>query len=108
MTLTDYQTQALTTSIYPDSQAITYPVLGLVGEAGELANQWKKVIRDDVGTLKPDRREKLIDECGDVLWYLASLAFDLGTDLETIAARNLAKLQSRQQRGTLGGSGDAR
>jgi NTP pyrophosphatase (non-canonical NTP hydrolase) len=47
-------------------------------------------------------------ELGDVLWYVAQLASELGLELEDIARENLEKLSSRQRRGVLSGSGDER
>lgn len=106
MTLDEYQSRARATAIYPTYHAVVYPALGLVGEAGELANKLKKILRD--GLAAEAKREELADELGDVLWYVAALASDLGYDLSAIADRNLAKLASRAERGTLRGSGDDR
>lgn len=108
MNLDQYQEAALTTAIYPPNQAIEYTVLGLVSEAGEVAGKLKKVIRDNGGVLTPTLRDALMDELGDVLWYVAAVAEALDEDLSVIAARNLDKLASRQARGTLTGSGDQR
>ena len=87
---------------------MTYPALGLCGEAGEVAEKVKKTLRDDGGVLSDERREALSRELGDVLWYLSQLATEAGLDLEEIAAENLDKLLSRQERGVLRGSGDER
>lgn len=108
MSLANYQLEARSTAIYPSSTKVIYPALGLAGEAGEVCNKAKKIIRDDGGKLTDDKKEQLIDEAGDCLWYLANLATDLGVTLEEVARRNLSKLQSRQERGTLTGSGDNR
>ncbi|WP_114311544.1 nucleoside triphosphate pyrophosphohydrolase family protein [Thermus caldifontis] len=108
MTLNEYQQEAKKTALYPEAYRILYPTLGLVGEAGELANKVKKVLRDHGGTLGPAAREDLLAELGDVLWYVAQLATDLGVSLEEVAQGNLAKLRSRLERGKIGGSGDNR
>ena len=103
LTLSEYQTRAHGTSIYPDSYRIVYPALGLTGEAGEVANKVKKLIRDgDTFEL----RQSIVDELGDVLWYAAALASDLGCDLGDIALGNLRKLRERKERGALHGSGE--
>ena len=105
----DYQTAALQTAIYPNQGSnYVYPTLGLVGEAGEVAEKVKKLIRDGDGTLTDPDREKIALEVSDVCWYLAVLAYELDFTLEEIMAMNLAKLASRQQRGVISGSGDAR
>lgn len=111
MEFSNYQNQAKRTAVYPKQTLIDnmlYLTLGLVGESGEVANATKKLIRDDQGNLTEDREKQLIDEMGDVLWYLAMLCYELDTTLETVALRNLAKLRKRQRENTLHGSGDHR
>lgn len=108
MTFDEYQQQAMSTAIYPADKAIVYPALGLCGEAGEVAEKIKKTIRDASGEFTDERRKAIALEIGDVLWYAAALARDLGTDLGTIAAMNLAKLKSRSERSLLHGEGDNR
>lgn len=104
-----YQRLSRRTAVYPGAGAnITYPALGLCGEAGEAAEKVKKAIRDDGGVLTEERREALAKELGDVLWYVAQLATEAGLDLGEIAAGNLEKLLSRQRRDVLAGSGDDR
>lgn len=92
------------TAVYPHTEANSYPVLGLVGETGEVAELTKKVIRDNTEM----NLEALALELGDVLWYLARIIDEYGFSFDDIAQRNIAKLQSRQQRNVLGGSGDYR
>ena len=103
MDLNDYQLKAIGMAIYPTGYRIIYPTLGLTGEAGEVAEKVKKTLRD--GGLNVEGLRK---ELGDVLWYLAALARDLGLTLEEIAQENLKKLQDRKDRGVLKGSGDDR
>jgi NTP pyrophosphatase (non-canonical NTP hydrolase) len=106
--LSEYQALSRSTAEYPREAALAYPALGLAGEAGEVADHFKKVIRDDGGEVSEERREKLAGELGDVLWYVAQLATELDLDLDGIAQGNLEKLRSRQRRGVLAGSGDDR
>lgn len=108
MTLEEYQKEAQKTALYPEAYRLLYPTLGLAGEAGELANKVKKVLRDQGGSLTAEAQEALVAELGDVLWYVAQVATDLGVSLERVAQQNLDKLRSRQERGQLGGSGDNR
>ena len=109
MDFSEYQSLSRRTATYPRAGAdMTYPALGLCGEAGEVAEKVKKTIRDDGGVLSDERREALARELGDVLWYLSQLATEADLDLETIAEDNLEKLLSRQERGVLRGSGDDR
>ena len=113
MRLDDYQDATVDTAIYPGATfgtntAINYTILGLVGEAGEVAGKWKKVIRDDNGFLSSLAAIALADELADVLWYVARAADELGYSLEELAQKNLDKLNSRAERGALGGSGDNR
>lgn len=107
MHINDYQDQAVDTAIYPISARLTYPALGLTGEAGEVADKVKKIIRD--GTeLTPELRLEIAKEVGDVLWYIAAISRDLGYDMQSIAMMNIQKLNSRKARGVLQGSGDNR
>ncbi|DAZ90204.1 nucleoside triphosphate pyrophosphohydrolase family protein [Mycobacteroides abscessus] len=114
ITLDEYQRRAAETAIYPDAgdadsaHGLAYVALGLAGEAGEIANKAKKVLRDDAGVITDEARMRIIFELGDVLWYVAQTATQLGADLESIAGINIAKLASRSERGTLQGSGDSR
>jgi NTP pyrophosphatase (non-canonical NTP hydrolase) len=107
--ISDYQQRSRATAVYPDAGSnLTYPALGLCGEAGEAAEKVKKAIRDDGGELTPERRDALAAELGDVLWYVAQLATEAGLDLGEIAQANLDKLRSRHERAVLHGSGDLR
>lgn len=106
MDISDYQREALKTAVYPKNARVTYPALGLAGEAGEVADKVKKIIRDKNDT--DEMKQNIAAEIGDVLWYCAVLAYDLGYDLAQIADSNLQKLADRQQRGVLHGSGDTR
>lgn len=103
-----YQRNASTTAIYPEEHRILYPALGLAGEAGEVANKVKKLIRDGPEKRPDTWREDIASEIGDVLWYCAALATDLNLSLGMIAGQNEKKLGQRKQSGTLGGSGDTR
>lgn len=103
-----YQKAAAGTRSYPREAGINYPALGLAGEGGEVANQVKKIIRDDGGIVTETRRLAILKELGDVLWYVADIATALGADLSTIAFQNLDKLYSRKDRGTITGDGDNR
>jgi NTP pyrophosphatase (non-canonical NTP hydrolase) len=106
--LSDYQQLSRRTAEYPREAWLAYPALGLAGEAGEVAEHAKKAIRDDGGSVSDERKDSMSKELGDVLWYVAQIATELGLDLNEIADQNLQKLLSRQQRGVLSGSGDER
>jgi NTP pyrophosphatase (non-canonical NTP hydrolase) len=103
MGLSDYQKAASRTAIYKAEHSILYPALGLAGEAGEVSNKVKKMLRD--GNFD---KQGIAAEIGDVLWYLAALSRDLNIDLHDLAMQNLEKLYGRKARGTLKGSGDKR
>ena len=109
MNLNEYQKAAEVTAIYPSGLwiGLVYTTLGLNGEAGEIAEKVKKLLRDDK-TMTEEHRQELILELGDVLWYVANLAKELDVSLEEVATQNIAKLQSRNKRNMLGGSGDNR
>ena len=102
MNFDEYQKFARSTAIYPDECKVVYPALGLCGEAGEVAEKVKKNIRDGK-SLDGDALE-----LGDVLWYISTLADDLGVTLEEVAKANIEKLQSRMERNKIKGDGDNR
>jgi len=110
--LNTYQDLAKTTAVYPAYPGLPgnpyYPALGLAGEVGEFCNKLKKVLRDGAGVITPEFHETAEQELGDVLWYLAACASELGLELGTIAEKNLNKLFDRKARGTLQGDGDDR
>lgn len=109
--MNEYQDIARRTAIYQDP--IVYPALGLAGEAGEVAEKIKKLIRDKGGvaglsSIEEEDRIAVAKEIGDVLWYVANIAQDLGFRLEDVARINIGKLAKRAENNTLGGSGDDR
>lgn len=109
----EYQDATAETALYPDAgtgaiAALSYSALGLAGEGGEIANKVKKVLRDDAGLLTAEKADEIEKELGDVLWYIARVATEIGSDLNEIANGNLAKLRSRKERGVIQGSGDNR
>lgn len=106
-----YQKNAASTALYPrgpEGAIAPYPALGLAGEAGEVAEQVKKAIRDDQGRITESRRAALKKELGDVLWYVAALCSELDLDMADVAQTNLDKLASRKERGVIQGDGDDR
>ena len=115
LTLDEYEAEALEHALYDDD--VIYPVLGLVSEAGEVADKFKKLLRDEQFELPFDdvavsmtyeERYEVAQELGDVLWYVTALANDLNFSLEEVAEANLRKLEGRAKRGTIRGSGDNR
>lgn len=109
MNLNEYQDAVKRTAVYPDlNNNLTYPLIGLCGEVGEVAEHIKKSIRDDGGKVTPVRKEKLLYELSDVLWYLARLSSEIGFSLDEVAAANLYKLQLRKDKDKLHGEGSER
>ena len=112
LTMNDYQADTAQFAIY--RWKVIYPALGLSNEAGEVLGKIKKLIRDQEVTFGPNQklsdrdRAALADELGDVLWYVAALARDLGISMNELAHINIEKLKSRQKRGVIKGSGDHR
>lgn len=109
-TFREYQRRAHETSHNTEigGNALLYPVLGLVGESGELANKIKKIYRDNDGQMGGVHHDRLVEETGDILWYVSEICTQLGVALEYVAAVNLRKLADRAERGVIGGSGDNR
>ncbi len=109
MNFQEYQKKSRLTAIYPNlNNNFIYPTLGLVGEAGEVAEKIKKIIRDQKGKITDKNKEEIKKELGDVLWYLSQLSTELGLEMEDVAQKNIEKLTSRLKRGKLSGSGDNR
>ena len=113
MNFNDYQKKAITTDTFGGNGDVSDPafitkVLGLVGEAGEVAEKFKKVLRDKGGVLSEPDKAEVIKELGDVLWYMSSITHYLGVPLQDVAEGNLEKVLSRKSRGATHGSGDNR
>jgi NTP pyrophosphatase (non-canonical NTP hydrolase) len=114
MNLNEYQKQALTTDSFGGKNVpVTDPafvakILGLVGEAGEVAEKFKKIIRNKSGKMDETDRQEVIKELGDLLWYISVMSHYLGADLDEVAKNNLAKLADRHSRGVIKSSGDNR
>jgi len=108
MNVNEYQSWTETTAIYPKEFELSYLALGLVGEAGEIANHIKKVLRDYNGKVTDEMKKTLINELGDIEWYIARLCEFLGTTIEDVMQINFEKLESRKKRNVLKGSGDNR
>lgn len=87
---------------------IVYPTMGLANEAGEVAGKVKKIFRDRDGIISDTDRDALKEELGDVLWYLTQICTELDLTLEEVAEKNISKLASRMERGTIRGDGDQR
>lgn len=107
-TFDEYQEVAWGTAMYPQKgNNLYYPALGL-GESGEVQGKVKKIMRDDNGVVSEEKREAIKAELGDMMWYIAALATELGLKMSDIAKANVDKLLSRKERGVITGSGDNR
>jgi NTP pyrophosphatase (non-canonical NTP hydrolase) len=99
MKLREYQLDAQKTDQVPGGRkdeshvGIMVPLLGLAGEAGTLLTEYKKWFRE--GESYQIFKERVAEELGDILWYVANIAFKEGLDLEVIAKENLRKGKSR-------------
>jgi NTP pyrophosphatase (non-canonical NTP hydrolase) len=110
MTFDEYQKQALTTAVnnYEPLMAKTIWAMGIAGESGEVIEKWKKIVAYRDGEVTDADKADLAKELGDVVWYIAVFAHELGLSFDEIMALNVEKLKSRQQRGTIKGQGDNR
>lgn len=114
MNIDEYSKQAITTLLGDHglsddmSPALISQVFGLVGESGEVAEKFKKLIRDKNGRISAEDKEEIVKELGDILWYINSVSALIGSSLEEVAAKNLEKVLSRKDRGMTSGSGDNR
>ena len=104
-----YENLAGQTAIFPKEKALEYLALGMTSEAGEVAGKVKKLIRDGEDMEGFEMKKLAIaSEIGDVIWYCAMMAKEVGVPLNDIMKENLKKLHGRKERGTLQGSGDNR
>jgi NTP pyrophosphatase (non-canonical NTP hydrolase) len=113
MKFDEYQKQAISTLTsdhdYGDVSAeLIAQILGLVGESGEVAEKFKKIIRDKQGKLSAEDKQELLKELGDILWYINAVSVLLDSSLSEVAENNLGKVLGRKQRGVTKGSGDNR
>jgi NTP pyrophosphatase (non-canonical NTP hydrolase) len=95
VTLDEYQQKAAATdaSEIAKNPDLSVLMLGLAGEAGSLLTLYKKRLRD--GDAFQVAEERLSEEIGDILWYLAAITRRFGLSLESIAMANLEKTRSR-------------
>lgn len=108
MTFDEYQKQSRKTVIYPNQgKNYVYPTLGLTGEAGEVANKVKKLLRQDY-SLTDEYKQEIAKEIGDSIWYIAQLCTELGLSFDEVASHNLEKLLKRLEENKIHGSGDNR
>ena len=95
MEMNDYQRQAAASAIYPRTMRGVYPTLGLTGEAGEVAEKVKKVIRDHGGEFSEEAKLEIAKELGDVMWYVALTCDVLHISLDDVMRLNVEKLLKR-------------
>ncbi|WP_183560892.1 nucleoside triphosphate pyrophosphohydrolase family protein [Mucilaginibacter sp. SP1R1] len=94
MELNEYQKKALETDLNPNTrEGLMISLLGVAGEAGELLSIYKKHLRD--GDSYTAFNKAVVEELGDVLWYLTNIASKFGISLEDIANSNLSKTRKR-------------
>lgn len=113
MKFNEYQAKAIKFDLYRNGMSIgnnglLEKVLGLVGESGETADKFKKIIRDKGGQMTDEDRAEIIKELGDVLWYVSAIATYLDTSFDDVAQTNIKKLEDRAKRGRIHGEGDGR
>lgn len=109
MTFDEYQEISKQTAVYHQGDtALYYLGLGVAGEAGEVAEKLKKVLRNHNGEVSEEMRADIKKEIGDVLWYLSQLAAELNFSFSDVAKANIEKLQDRASRGVIKSSGDNR
>jgi len=95
MDFNEYQLEAATTDQHPENRehALMIPILGLAGEAGTLASEYKKFLRD--GPAHKLINEQVCEELGDILWYISNVASKFGLKLDDVAQYNLKKVRDR-------------
>ena len=111
MDFNEYQKKSRKHAFYPNQntpESFRYLIYGVTGEAGELAEHFKHALRDENDEISSERRDKIIKELSDILWYLANICTELGVDFNQIPKTGLEKIEERVKRGTLSGEGDSR
>ena len=109
ITFDKYQDTVRETAFYPNiGKNLSYPALGLAEEAGEVCGKIKKIIRDDGGILSQEKKEEIVKELGDILFYISAQCWELDIKLSDVANKNIEKIRDRFNRGKLKGSGDNR
>jgi NTP pyrophosphatase (non-canonical NTP hydrolase) len=110
MDFDEYQKQAQQSVINHHDPLMdkTIWVLGISGEASEIAEKWKKLVAYEDADLSDEKKAELAKEMGDVLWYLAAFAHSLDLSFQDIADANIKKVLSRKERGAIKGRGDNR
>jgi len=110
MTFDDYQKQALTTAVHHPNPEMDKSIfaMGIAGEAGEVIEKWKKIVAYREGKVTEEDLAEISKELGDVLWYIAVFADQLGLSMGDIAQLNAEKLASRKARNVIKGQGDNR
>lgn len=109
MTFKEFQDETQRTAVYPDKgNNFLYPLIGIMGESGEIAEKIKKIWRDKGNIVNPEDKLEITKEIGDVLWYLSQLSSELGIDFNGVAELNIKKIQSRVERQKINGKGDNR
>jgi len=99
MDFNSYQKEALRNDRVPtcdggdDAASLVVPMLGLAGETGQLLSEYKKHLRD--GEAHRLFKERVSEELGDLLWYIANVASKFDLSLSEIAATNLTKIEQR-------------
>ena len=122
MNFDEYQKKAASVALYLDGIKERYPdlpkevvkILGVsyaglgLGESGEVQGKVKKLIRDCAGKIPEEKKEAIVGELGDCLWYISAMCTELEVNMGDVAKKNIAKLFSRKERGVIKGSGDNR
>ena len=103
----EYENFMSTSKVYEDLPII-YPALGLNGEAGEVADKVKKVLRDNNGIFEEKIKQDILKELADTLWYIWATADDMGYTLSDVFEAGIKKVKERQETNTVHGSGDDR
>ncbi|MCK4967989.1 MAG: nucleoside triphosphate pyrophosphohydrolase family protein [Candidatus Aenigmarchaeota archaeon] len=107
MNFEDYQKKSRETVFYPNpDNNFVYPIIGLTGEAGEVANVIKGFLKEGQGAINEKNKERVAKELGDLLWYIAQLATEFGLSLDKIAESNIEKIMLRKKNGEFSKFGD--